>query len=304
MNFGYFPGCSLLGSAREFDESLRAVARALDIHLQEIPDWNCCGATSAHNLSRTLALALPARILALAEKAGMNEVLVPCSACYSRLITARHELLEDQTLRSQLNELIDMEFKGTARVLNILEALTQIFAEPASIKIIKPFARKVACYYGCLLVRPPKVVNFDRPEDPRSMDELMKKIGAEPVDWPHKVECCGAGMSISRTDLVCKLSGKIIDSAEKHAAEAIIVACPMCHANLDMRRADIEKYMHRSFSIPVLYITQAIGLALGIGEKELGLQRHLVPVVFAEKTGPQAETTQAQAEPAAEKAED
>ena len=304
MNFGYFPGCSLLGSAREFDESLHAVARALDIHLQEIPDWNCCGSTAAHNLSRLLALALPARILALAEKAGLNEVLVPCSACYSRLIMARHELIQDEALRSQVSELIEMEFKGTARVLNILEALTKVFAEPQAIKLAKPFERKVACYYGCLLVRPAKVVNFDRPEDPQSMDALMKKIGATPIDWPHKVECCGAGLNISRTDLVCKLSGKIIDTAEKRGAEALIVACPMCHANLDMRRAEIEKYMGRNYSLPVLYITQAIGLALGIDEKELGLQRHLVPVVFAEKTRPQAEPAKAQPGQPSEKAED
>ncbi|MCX6557323.1 MAG: CoB--CoM heterodisulfide reductase iron-sulfur subunit B family protein [Candidatus Aminicenantes bacterium] len=279
MKTGFYPGCSMKGSAREYSESLLAVARLLGRELPEVPDWNCCGATAAHNLDRDLALALPARILAAAEKAGMDEVLVPCAACYSRLSVTRHELLEDDALRARISGLIEADYRGTARVINILEWLAGVDGLEGLIKT--PFARKVACYYGCLLVRPAGIVKFDRPEEPQSMDRLMKRIGAEPLDWAFKTECCGAGFSVSRTDLVARLSGLILEDAVSRGAEAVIVACPMCHLNLDLRRPNIEKSSHKKIAIPVIYVTQAIGLALGIAPKKLGLQRHKVAVKFA-----------------------
>jgi heterodisulfide reductase subunit B len=139
----------------------------------------------------------------------------------------------------------------------------------------------VACYYGCLLVRPAGILKFDRPEEPQSMDLLMKKIGAEPLDWAFKTECCGAGFSVSRTDVVARLSGLILEDAVARGAETVIVACPMCHLNLDLRRPNIEKYAAKKITIPVIYITQALGLAMGIEAKKLGLQRHKVAVKFA-----------------------
>jgi heterodisulfide reductase subunit B len=279
MRFGYYPGCSLKGSAREYDESLRAIAGPLGVELVEIPDWNCCGATAAHNLDHHVALALPARVLALAESAGLYDLVVPCSACYNRLVSARHELLSNEKTRDEILEMIEMPFEGRVKIMNALEMLQKVFAGPPR-TFPAPFAHKVACYYGCYLVRPAKVVNFDRPEDPQSMDEIMKQIGAKPIDWPHKVECCGAGLSISRTDLVAKLSGTIIEAAAKRGAEALIVVCPMCHTNLDMRRDWVEKVTGKTYPIPVLYVTQAIGLALGLDERTLGLHRHFVPVEF------------------------
>lgn len=280
MKFGYYPGCSLKGSAREYDESLRAIAGPLGVELVEVPDWSCCGATAAHNLNHLMALALPARVLALAEKAGLTDLVVPCSACLNRLVSANHEMAHDEKVRKDVLDVIQMPYNGTVKVINALEFLHKVFSSSQR-TFAKPFARKVACYYGCYLVRPPKVVNFDRPEDPQSMDEIMKKIGAAPIDWPHKVECCGAGLSVSRTDLVAKLSGKIVDAAAKRGAEAIIVVCPMCHTNLDMRRDWIEQTLGCPYRIPVLYLTQAIGLALGLDENTLGLHRHFVPVEFA-----------------------
>lgn len=282
MKTGFYPGCSMKGSAREYSESLLAVAAALGRDLPEVPDWNCCGATAAHNLDPDLALALPARILAAAEKDGMDEVLVPCAACYSRLKVTRHELLADEGLRQRISGLIETAYHGSARVVNIIEWLSGI-PDLADL-ITKPFARRVACYYGCLLVRPAGVVKFDRPEEPQSMDLLMKKLGAEPLDWAFKTECCGAGFSVSRTDLVAKLSGLILDDAVARGAEAVIVACPMCHLNLDMRRPHIEKAAGKKFNIPVIYVTQALGLALGLKPKALGLQRHKVKVKFQDSS--------------------
>jgi heterodisulfide reductase subunit B len=289
MKLGYYPGCSLRGTACEFDESFRAIAPEIGLELEEVPDWNCCGASAAHNLNHELSLALPARVLSLAEKAGMSEVVVPCSACFNRLAMARHELLEKEELRKKISDIIEMDYRGTTKVLNILEVLGRLFEGGLEGKLTNPFDRKVACYYGCLIVRPPKVMQFDRYEDPQSMDELMRAIGADPIDWAFKVECCGAGLSISRTDLVAKLSGRIIEDAVSRGAEAIIVACPMCHANLDMRQEKVEKLKGRRYSIPVLYLTQAIGLAFGMEEKKLALHRNMVPVVFPPKENSEPE---------------
>lgn len=278
MRVGFFPGCSLEGSSREYNESLRAIAPLLDIQLAEVPDWNCCGATAAHSLSPSLALALPARILALAEGAGLDELLVPCSACYARLAMTRHELQRNEALRTAISQCIEVPYTGRTKVISVLHLLMRCAADGLAAKVRRPFAHKVVCYYGCYLTRPAEIAVCARTEDPQEMDELMKLVGAEPLDGAYKVECCGAGLSVSRTETVAELSGRIIDDAVHRGAEALIVACPMCHTNLDLRRGAIERRRGTRYSIPVLYVSQAIGLALGLGERELGLHRHHVPV--------------------------
>jgi heterodisulfide reductase subunit B len=278
MRIGYYPGCSLKGSSREYAESLLAVAPALDLELVEIEDWNCCGASAAHNLNHLLSLALPVRALATAEKQGLEEILVPCAACYSHLMTAYQTVLDDEAERKRIVNVIEMDIQGNARPLNILQVLEKAMTREINGRFTQPFDFKVACYYGCLLVRPPKLVNFDQAEDPQVMDQLMQKLGATPIDWAFKTECCGAGFSVPRTDLVAKMCGQILEDAVSRGAEAIIVACPMCHSNLDMRRSHIERLAKKKYGIPVLYITQAIGLAMGMDAKTLGLQRHIVKV--------------------------
>jgi heterodisulfide reductase subunit B2 len=286
MKMGYFPGCSMGGSSREYGESLLAMAKALDLELEEIHDWNCCGASAAHNLNKKLSLALPARSLALAEKQGFKELLVPCAACYSRLAATKHDLAADDSLRSQIADLVEMPLHDIPRSINILELLQRLAPLISDDKLVAPFSYKVACYYGCLLVRPAEIARFDREEDPQVMDQLMTRIGATAVDWAFKTECCGAGFSVPRTDVVARLCGQIIEDAVSRGAEAIIVACPMCHSNLDMRRKEIEKYTKKKYSIPVIYITQAIGMALGLEHKKLGLHRHIVPVRLADRKQP------------------
>jgi heterodisulfide reductase subunit B len=281
MRIGYYPGCSLLGSSREFDESSRAVLKALDVELVEVPEWNCCGASSAHILNHELSLALPARILALAEQADLAEILAPCAACLNRLLTAQQEFEKYPQKRTEMERIIDLPLKGTVKIVNILEVLDRLKDRIAA-KVRHPFARKVVNYYGCLMVRPPRVMNFDRPEDPQSMDRMMDLVGAESIPWPFKTECCGASFSISRTDIVAKLGGKLVEGAVKRGAEAIVVACPMCHSNLDLRRPEINAHLHEDHRIPVLFVTQVIGLALGLELQRLGLQRHMVPVEFME----------------------
>jgi heterodisulfide reductase subunit B len=286
MKLGYYPGCSLKGGSREYKESVIAMAKAFDIELVEIPDWNCCGATAAHNLSKELSLSLPLRILAIAEKEGMQDIVVPCAACYSRLSVTQHELKEDASLKDKIVEIVGMPYSGTIQVLNIIQFIQKYISDKISEKVSKPFNHKVACYYGCLLVRPHGILKFDRVEDPQMMDELVRKAGGDPIDWAFKTECCGAGMSVSRTDIVARLSAGIVEDAYDRSAEAIVVACPMCHSNLDMRRNEINKFLGKDIEIPVLYISQVIGLAAGLDPKELGLQRHMVKVDFPEKQKP------------------
>ena len=282
MKTGIYPGCSLTGSARDYNQSVFELAKAFEIEFMEIPDWNCCGATAAHNLSKDLSLALPARIIALAEAHKIQEIVVPCAACYSRLVVTQYELNKDPELKSRINKILEMDYTGNVSILNVIQWIDKYITPNLDEKLSRPFNHKVACYYGCLLVRPSKILNYDRVEDPQSMDMVMNKIGAETIDFPFKTECCGAGFSVSRTDLVSKLSGKIIREATRRKADAIVVACPMCHSNLDMRRGDINKYWKTNYNIPVIYVTQAIGIAIGLTEAQTGLRRHFVDVRLAE----------------------
>lgn len=281
MKIGFYPGCSLKGTSSEYAQSTLALAKAFDINLIEIEDWNCCGATAAHNVNHELATALPGRILALAEKQGFDELVVPCAACYNRLSVAQHEINQKPELKKRISEIIEMPIHGNIRILNVMQFVLKYITEKIEEKVVKPFAHKVVCYYGCLLVRPHEILQFDRLEDPQSMDDLMRKIGAESMDWGYKTECCGAGFSVSRTDIVAKLSGRIVKDASDRGAEAIIVACPMCQSNLDMRRPHINSYLQTKIDTPVLYITQAIGLAIGLDRNTLGLKKLFVAPTFA-----------------------
>ena len=293
MKVGFYPGCSMKGGAREYQESVSALAKVFDIELVEIPDWNCCGATAAHNMSKELSLSLPARIMALAEREGITDIVVPCAACYNRLSVVKHELAADENLCSKVASIIDLKYNGTTEILNIIQFIDKYIADKLAEKVVKPFDYKAACYYGCLLVRPHSILKFDRVEDPQSMDVLVKKAGGDAIDWAFKTECCGAGMSVSRTDTVARLSGNIMKDASDRQAELVVVACPMCHSNLDMRRPEINKFLSEKIDIPVLYISQVLGLAVGLDAKTLGLNRHMTDVKLPLK--PAKETPVAEA---------
>jgi len=286
MKVGFYPGCSMKGGAREYQESVSALAKVFGIELVEIPDWNCCGATAAHNLNKELSLSLPARIMALAEKEGITDIVVPCAACYNRLAVTQHELAEDAPLRTKVISIMELKYEGTTKILNIIQFIDKYIADKLEEKVVKPFNYNTACYYGCLLVRPHSILKFDRVEDPQSMDVLVKKAGGNAIDWAFKTECCGAGMSVSRTDTVARLSGNIMKDASDRKAEVMVVACPMCHSNLDMRRPEINKFLGENITMPVLYISQVLGLAVGLDAKTLGLDRHMTQVVLHHKPVP------------------
>jgi heterodisulfide reductase subunit B len=277
MNLGYYPGCALHGSSNDYEQSLRACLGALDVTLAEIGDWICCGATSAHSLNHKLAIALPARNLALAHRLGHAEMLAPCPMCSMQLLRAAQAMAADHGLRAEISEMVEAEVGAGPRVLNLIQVFQRIGLDKLKAAVRAPLKDlKPACYYGCLLVRPPTVVDFDDAEQPSSMEAIMTALGAKPVEWGAKTECCGAGMTMSKTETVVELSGRILANAAAHGANCLVVACPMCHVNLDMKQGDIEAFLHTKFNLPIYYLSDIAGMALGLSAEDLGTDRHFV----------------------------
>ncbi len=277
LRYAYYPGCSMHGTAQEYQQSIDAVCGALDVELIEIADWNCCGASSAHGANDVLSAALPARNLAMAHKMGID-VAVPCAACFNRLATANLRIREDSDLRARVNETLAHDYDGSVRVRPLADAvINDVGIEAIQTKVSRPLeGLKVACYYGCLMVRPPEAVSFDRPENPQALDRLVGALGAESVDWPHKTECCGASFSLTRTDIVLKLTGDVLKMAKRCGADCVICACPLCMANLDMRQAEIERISGEKLGLPILYFTELMGLAMGLPGAQSWLKKHMV----------------------------
>lgn len=273
----YYQGCSLEGLAKEYDLSTRAVCAALGFDLIEIPDWNCCGSTPAHSHDPLLSAALAGRNLAIAAGLGCELVMTPCPGCLKALKGAL-EVYRDPSRRDAFLDVLGMDFDGAVRAVSILQLLYEdLGVEALQVRTKRPLAGHVIVpYYGCLLTRPAAFAEFDDPERPVSMDRLMEAIGATVPDFPLKTECCGATYGVTRNPVVGKLGGRILEMALRMNAEAVAVACPLCQQNLDLRQAQLERHWGRSFRVPVVYITQVIGLALGIGPKELGLDRLFV----------------------------
>jgi heterodisulfide reductase subunit B len=277
MNLGYYPGCALHGSSNDYEQSLRACLGALDVTLAEIDDWICCGATSAHSLNHKLAIAMPARNLALARRQGHAEVLAPCPMCSMQLLRAGQAMASDPRLRAEISGIVEAEVDGGTGVLNLIQVFQRIGLDKLKAAVRTPLKDlKPACYYGCLLVRPPTVVEFDDAEQPQSMESIAAALGAKPVEWSYKTECCGAGMTMAKTETVLELSGRILANAAAHGANCLVVACPMCHVNLDMKQREAAEFLHTRFDLPVYYLSDMVGMALGLGAAELGIDRHFV----------------------------
>ncbi len=278
MKLAYYPGCSLKGTSFEYEVSLLRILKALNIEVKEIPDWNCCGASAAHSINHNISVALPARNLAIAEKEGFESVLAPCAACSNRLKTADYELQADDILKKRITDSIEMPYNAKIGISNMLEFLNDVVGKDKIKSMVKKrlTGLKVASYYGCLLVRPPKIMQFDDPENPMSMDELVGLTGAEPVNYSFKTECCGAINSLSKPDVVMALTGNILYDIKKHGADLVVVACPLCHSNLDVRQREIERKYAEKLGLPVFFITELLGLSFGISYKDLAIEGHMV----------------------------
>lgn len=278
MRYAYYPGCSLHSTSREYDLSSQAVCQALGIELEEIPDWICCGASSGHMTSELLALALPVQNLVRAREMALDTA-VACAACYSRLKVANKVMGSNGDARvPYVDQTVGSTYRGEAQVKHLLEVVIDEYGlEALQDKVTRSLSGlRIAAYYGCLLVRPPEVTQFDDPEDPTTMERLIAALGAEPVDWPYKTECCGGSLALTRTNVVIKLCHDILSMAADEGAECIMVACPLCQSSLDLRQAQVNRQYKTDFHMPIIYFTQLIGLALGMGNKELGLNRLIV----------------------------
>ena len=299
-HYAYYPGCSLHASGREYDISTRALFKALRLGLQEVPDWFCCGATPAHNVDQLLSHSLAAKNLCLAEEVK-GDLAVACAACFSRLKTTQHHLKADAVKKKQVEKAIAGPTALDKPVKHILEILARDFGLAKLEESVKKplMGLKVACYYGCLLTRPADVPDLDDAEDPSIMEDILRALGAEPVKWSHRLECCGANFTLSRPGVVLKLSNAILESALEAGAECIMVACPLCHGNLDIRQEGIKaKYgtpegtlignifgsdhqhtdadAEERRETPIFYVTQLAALAMGVSPDKLGFESIII----------------------------
>ena len=270
----YYPGCSLESTSTEFNESAKSVCAALDLNLFEPKGWVCCGATAAHRSDPETGLRLPLENLALIERSGFSEVTMPCAACFNRHKAAQYEIRNDESHWQAMDEVLDYRYQDSVKVNTLIQTILQhVGEEKIAEKVQKPLENlKVVCYYGCLLTRPPQVTEAENPENPTDMDEIMTALGAEVLDWSYKTCCCGAAHSLTRPDIVVKLSGNLVTHARQAGADVIAVACPLCHVNLDARQfqMDVEEPM------PIMFFTQLMSLALGLPEKEAVLHKNMV----------------------------
>lgn len=274
--FAYYPGCSLEKMAQEYDVSFRNLCARLEIGLEDMRGWFCCGAGMVGNISPLLGLAVPLKNLALAHGRGLAQLVSPCAACYNQFKRAQHEVSADPKLRSDLEEIIEYPLEHSVEVLHPLEMLERELdniPEPSHDGVGH---LRVACYYGCLLTRPPKVVTFDNCEDPRSMDRLLNHVGIETVDWSDKTACCGAFYAMVNPSKVLELARSILESAEQAGANCFAVACPVCHLNLDARQPEVNQTYGTNFNLPVFYFSQLMAHTLGVESEGLGLWRHVV----------------------------
>jgi heterodisulfide reductase subunit B len=277
MEIGYYPGCALHGSSNDYETSVRACCDALGVTLREVQDWICCGATAAHCINHKLSIALPARNLALAERDGLGEVLAPCPMCSMELIKAEQLLRGDAELRKQVGGIVELELEAKTDVFNLIQVFQKIGLDRIKAAAKRPLEHiQAACYYGCLLTRPAETLRFDDCERPSSMEAVLATLGAKTVAWNYKTECCGAGLTMANEDTVLGLSHKILENAAAHGANCVVVACPMCHVNLDMKQEDIERRYSVRHNMIIYYLSDLVGMALGLSDDTLGINRHFV----------------------------
>ncbi len=275
--YGYYPGCSQLSSAEEYGDSAVRVAERLGIRLETLPDWSCCGASSAHMTNHLLAVSLAARNLARARRRG-GDLVVVCAACYHNLRAAQEELLTDAALVSRVREILGEDPRFRGRVAHLLDVLyEEVGPERIRERVVNPLrGLKTVSYYGCLMARPRTMMDDDNPDHPERMDRLLSALGAEVRPWAYKTDCCGGSLSLTRTDLVVGLVNRLFEAAEEAGADCLVTACPMCLANLEMRQREGRLRFGFEHDLPVFFFTELMGLAMGMEEAAGWLSKHLL----------------------------
>ncbi|NWF91570.1 MAG: CoB--CoM heterodisulfide reductase iron-sulfur subunit B family protein [Syntrophaceae bacterium] len=269
MKFSYFPGCTDHSTSYEYGRSTEAVFRALGGELVEIEDWNCCGAAATHSINRLLSLCLPARNISKAQSAQVGPLVVPCAGCFNMLKRTEYALKNDEAKRKEIEEIVGFRYDPSFEILALMDLIVnRIGTEKVrervkrSLKGLKP-----ACYYGCALVRHPKITQLDDPENPQYLDRLMKALGAEPIEWSYKVDCCGADLALTYGNVVKKLVGRIVSMAKEAGAQCIVTSCGLCQANLEMRQ---------EVDLPIFYFTELMGVAFDVEGRDQWWKKHMI----------------------------
>jgi len=275
--YSYYPGCSLHSTGLEYGLSSRAVFKYLGLQLVELPGWNCCGASSAHTMDHFLGLALPARNLALAQEAR-HDLAIPCAACFNRMKSVDYVMRNDPVSRDEIQAAVGFQYSGEIAIRPLLEILYEDYGcDRITAQVQHPLSNlRVATYYGCLLVRPPQVTQFDDPHDPHTMKDLMLAAGAQVVPWGEATECCGGSLSLSRSDIVYRLVGRLVARAREAGAQALVTACPLCQVNIEMRQGKGDRAGPEIKPMPVFYFTELLGLAFGLPETHKWWAKHLI----------------------------
>ena len=276
--YSYFPGCSLKSTAVAYDQSVRAISASLGIELIELEDWNCCGTSAYSSIDRLESIAVPCRNLALAEKKGLD-LVTPCTACFRTFERVNSHLKLYPFLKPKVDRVLaaaGLEYHGKVKVRHLVDVLlNDVGVEAIASKVVSPLhGLKVAIYYGCLLVRPR--VAFDDPENPESLDGLLESLGAEVVPFPDKGRCCGGSLIISKVDLALGLIQRILESADSNGAEAIVTVCPLCQLNLDAYQGMVNSRFGTRYKLPIVFLSQLLGTALGVEPRTLGFERSIV----------------------------
>jgi len=276
MKIPYYPGCTLSTKAKGYDRSGRAVAAALGMELEELPEWQCCGATFPLATDNSLALIAPTRVLYQAEQAG-ERVAALCAICYHVLKRTQTTLGQDQEMRERINWFTEQEYQGKVRVVHLLEVLRDDLGwEELARRVTRPLkGLRAAPYYGCLLLRPYDEIGLDDPEAPTILHDLLRALGAEPVDFPFNIECCGSYLTVKEPEVSEAMSRDIVTSAREHGAQVIVTACPLCQFNLDYPQRETASGRSGD-EIPVVYFTQLMAVALGLPEEDWGMEDHYV----------------------------
>lgn len=275
MKIPYYPGCTLNTVAKVFEDSARESARTVGFELEELEKWNCCGATFPLTPDNAMALSAPAKVLSGARKAG-DTVTTLCSVCYNVLKRTNRVIKDDREKREVVNGFIEEEYDGSLQVVHFLEVLRdRIGLEKVKEAVERPLTGlKAGAYYGCMLLRPFEDMGVDSAENPTIIEDLLASLGAEPVDFPNKIECCGAHLSLDNEGIVETLSGKVMSSAVENGAEIIVTSCPLCQYNLEKSQPALAETRAGYAPVPIVYFTQVLGLALGQPIEKLGFEKN------------------------------
>jgi heterodisulfide reductase subunit B len=288
MDYLYYPGCTLVERARNFDRCGRAAARALDVDLVEMPHWTCCGTTFPLTNRKIVGLVAPVRILVNARREGYDELLTLCSFCYNVLKRANHAVRNRLDERTRINAYLEDEFtraghsydeyEGDVEVVHLLEVLRdKVGFEAVTARAKRSLASlKVAPYYGCLLLRPQQEIGLDDADEPTVLEGLLGALGCDVIDFPHRVECCGSYLGLSSPDIALQNSFEIVHTASRLGADVLAVVCPLCAYNLDLRQEEMQRRFSGFRPVPVLYFTELLALALEADEEAYSWDRHAV----------------------------